>query len=80
MPGVIIYEDSFWFQDITNQRFWDWDFYGMDAKQLRDKLEESKANYAMVLVDSPLYCEDKEYYDALERVYTNEVGFVVKLP
>lgn len=80
VPGVIVYEDSFWFQDITNQRFWDWDFYGMDVNQLRDKLKESKANYAMVLVDSPLYNEDKEYYDALERVYTNEAGFVVKLP
>lgn len=79
VPGVISYEDNFWFQDITDQRYWDWDYYSMDNGALDAKLRESGAGYVVVLYSSPLYTADQAYYDALERVYENGAGFVAKL-
>lgn len=79
VPGVISHEDSFWFQDITNQRYWDWDYYSMDNAGLDEKLRESGAGYVTVLYSSPLYMADQAYYDSLERVYENGAGFVAKL-
>lgn len=79
VPGVVSHEDSFWFQDITNQRYWDWDYYSMDNAGLDEKLRESGAGYVTVLYNSPLYTADQAYYDSLERVYENGAGFVAKL-
>lgn len=79
VPGVIAYEDNFWFQDITDQRYWDWDYYWMDNAALDVKLKESGADYVIVLYNSPLYAADQAYYDALERVYENGAGFVARL-
>lgn len=79
VPGVISHEDSFWFQDITDQRFYDWDYNSMGNEELTQRLNDSGANYVVVLYDSALYGNDQAYYDSLERVYENETGFVAKL-
>lgn len=78
VPGVICYEDSYWFVDVTNQRFSGWGYFPMEYEELWKRLENPEVNYILVTYDSPLYLEDQEYYDSLERLYENQVGFVAK--
>ncbi len=77
VPGVIRYDDSFWFQDMTNQRF-DWDFYWMDNEGLMKELEEEDANYVLVFRDSSWYVNDPEYFESLEKIYENGIGFIAE--
>lgn len=79
VPGVVPYEDSYWFEDVTNQRFENWDYYRMDGVQLEEKLRESGAEYVLVLRNAPLYYSNADRFDSLERIYENAEGYVARL-
>lgn len=78
VPAVIDHLDTFWFIDVTDQRFRGWDYSSMMNEELYQRLEETGCNYIVVLKDNMLYVNDQEYFDSLERVYENEAGFVAK--
>lgn len=78
VPAVLPYEDSYWFENVTNQQFLGWDYYRMDIAELEQKINESGADYVLVLRDAPLYYNNSDRFDSLERVYENPSGFVVR--
>lgn len=78
VPAVLAYEDSYWFENVTNQQFLGWDYYRMDLAELEQKINESGADYVLVMRNAPLYYNNSDRFDSLERVYENDAGFVVK--
>ena len=42
-------------------------------------LNDSGAEYILVLKDSQIYQDEQAYFDSLERIYDTEIGFVGKL-
>lgn len=75
IPGIMDYEDQLWFQNVTNQRYEGGCWSLMDSGELHRQLEASRTRYVLVLYDSSLYADNREYFDSLERVYENNAGF-----
>lgn len=78
VPAVLPYEDSYWFENVTNQQFLGWDYYRMDIEGLKQNINESGAEYVLVLRKAPLYYNNPGEFDSLERVYENAEGFVAR--
>lgn len=75
IPGIMDYEDQLWFQNVTNQRYEGGCWSMMDSGELHSQLEASGTRYVLVLYDSSLYADNREYFDSLERIYENNAGF-----
>lgn len=72
-------EDAVWFQAITYQRLYGWDYLSPDHTAYYDKLNASGAEYLVVLYDGDLYKDNPDYYDDFEILYKNPAGFVAKI-
>ena len=78
-PMAGYWEDDLWYQAITNQRYYGWGQSDPDHTDYFNHLNESDATYITVLKDSQIYADEQNYFDALERVYENNIGFVAVL-
>ena len=78
-PMAGYWEDDLWYQAITNQRYYGWGQSNPDHTDYFNHLNESDAEYVTVLKDSQIYIDEQSYFDSLERVYENNIGFVVVL-
>lgn len=76
VPLAGYWEDDYWYQAITNQRYYGWGQSDPDHTDYFNHLNESEAQYVLVLKDSAIYADEMEYFDSLERVYENNLGFV----
>ena len=79
VPMAGYWEDDLWYQAITNQRYYGWGQSDPDHTDYFNHLNESDAQYILVLKDSQIYQDEQEYFDSLERIYDTEIGFVGKL-
>jgi hypothetical protein len=70
------WEDDYWYQAITNQRYYGWGQSEPDHTEYFSHLDASGAQYVVVLKDSTIYADETAYFDSLERVYENNIGFV----
>ena len=75
VPIVCYWEDDFWYQGVTNQRLEGYDYNAADNTENLKQMQED-GNYVLVLTDNAMYENSKEYYDSLEKIYENEIGFV----
>lgn len=69
------WDDDYWYQAITNQRlalsYQHWKNEGLYFETL-----QNEANYVLVLYDNDLYTRNQAYFDNMEHVYENDIGFV----
>jgi len=79
VPLVGTPEDSYWMRMVTdhdldgNYHYWD---VGQDV--FMDTLKK-EANYVIVLEGNELYDNYIDYFNSLERVYSNDAGFIGKV-
>ncbi len=78
VPLAGYWEDNYWMEAITNQRLSGFDYWNYNDDMFFENLND-RANYVMVLTDSEFYSNYEEYFNSLERVYENSIGFVAKV-
>lgn len=79
VPMAGYWEDDLWYQAITNQRYYGWGQSDPNHTDYFNHLNDSGAEYILVLKDSQIYQDEQAYFDSLERIYDTEIGFVGKL-
>ena len=72
------WDDTYWFEAISNQRSEEFYNWIMDTDTYMDRLG-SEANYVCVLTNSDFYIENQEYFDSLEKIFVNDAGFVATI-
>lgn len=77
VPGAVYWEDNFWYEAIIDQRIKGFDYWNNSQDQFFENLPHE--DYVLVLFDSPIYQENSEYFNSLERIYANNIGFVGKV-
>lgn len=79
VPLVGTWEDYQWMSGVTNHdtnpNYWYWN---VGEEVFMSTLKE-EANYVVVLGGNDLYNNNAEYFESLERVYSNDAGFVAKV-
>lgn len=65
----------FWYEALTNQRF---EQYYWEAPEATMQSIKS-AEYVVVNPRSEMYEQNKDYFDSLERVFENSLGFVARI-
>ncbi len=78
VPLAGYWEDCYWMEGITNQRLNGFDYWNYDDETFFENLEK-RANYVMVLTDNDFYKNHAEYFDSLERIYENDLGYIAKV-
>lgn len=78
VPIAAGWEDDYWYQAVTNQRLSEELQHWKNEKQYF-KFLEKEGDMILVLYDNELYTKNQKYFDSLERVYENGMGFVAKL-
>lgn len=84
VPIVSDDTSALWFEGITDQRLEGYNYVTPDVEQTRAQ-QLATANYVLVLTDggeflsNRMYEADAAYYDAFERVYENDYGYVAKI-
>lgn len=68
-------KDVLWYEAVTNQRTEAYYYWRTGDSAFFELLEE-QAEYVLVLNNSYLYTTFTEYFDTMQKVYTNEVGFI----
>lgn len=83
IPICSNWQDCFWYQAITDQKFEGYEYNGTEFKKTIRKMEKDGA-YIVVLKEdpkeNPMYQKEHKYFESLEKVYENEAGFVAELP
>ncbi len=75
--GIACYwHDSYWYQAFTNLRWEGWDF--QEDNNYFTTLQEKNPTYLVVLKDCDLYENNVEYFDNAERVYENQIGYIIR--
>lgn len=79
-PVPCTYNDDqfYWYEGVTNQRLSDYMFWNVGYEDYLEQLEE-ECDYVSVMIDGTMYVENQEYFDSLEKVFENEIGFVAKV-
>lgn len=77
IPLAGSWEDYYWMEAITNQRSYDFCYWNTGDEVFFQNLKE--ADYIMVLLDSDIYNDYSDYFNQLEKVYENGIGFVAKV-
>lgn len=78
VPIASGWEDDYWYQAVTNQRLLEELQHWKNEKQYFKSLKKA-GDRILVLYDNELYTKNQEYFDSLERVFENGIGFVAKL-
>lgn len=78
VPMAGYWEDDLWYQAISDQRYYGWGQSDPDHTDYFNHLNESGANYILVLKDSQIYADEQAYFDSLERIYDTGIGFVAR--
>lgn len=71
-------DQTYWFEGITNQRLNDFKYWQIGYDKYFKNLEKH-CDYVSVMTDSVIYTENKAYFDSLEKVYSNDIGFVARV-
>ena len=79
-PVPCAYNDDqfYWYEGVTNQRLSDYMYWKSDYDTFKENLEEN-CDYVSVMIDSRIYVDNQEYFDSMEKVFENEIGFVAKV-
>lgn len=79
VPIVGTWEDYQWMTGVTHHdtepNYWHWN---VGEEVFMTTLKEN-AKYVIVLGGNDLYHNNEEYFESLERVYSNEAGFVARV-
>ena len=79
-PVPCAYNDDqfYWYEGVTNQRLSDYMYWKIGYDTVKENLEEN-CDYVSVMIDSRIYVDNQEYFDSMEKVFENEIGFVAKV-
>ena len=79
-PVPCAYNDDqfYWYEGVTNQRLSDYMYWKSDYDTFKTNLEEN-CDYVSVMIDSRIYVDNQEYFDSMEKVFENEIGFVARV-
>ena len=79
-PVPCAYNDDqfYWYEGVTDQRLSDYMYWKSDYDTFKKNLEEN-CEYVSVMSDSRIYLDNQEYFDSMERVFENEIGFVARV-
>lgn len=79
VPVVTRQEETYLYESMTGQRLKDFDYW-IDEEHRSDYFENiGDCDYVTVYIDSDLYAEHQDMFDAMERVYENPAGFVARV-
>lgn len=79
VPIVSYWEDAYWYEGISNQRFTNWNYVTLDLETYLQQLKAQNAKYVLVMRDSELYTTNQEYFEALTKVYDGGIGYVAEV-
>lgn len=68
--------EDLWYQAITNQRYGGWGVG--DPTEWFSYYHSSGAEYVFVNKHSSLYLIEQDFFESLDKVFENEIGFVAK--
>lgn len=68
--------EDLWYQAITNQRYGGWGVG--DPTEWFSCYHSSGAEYVFVNKHSSLYVVEQDFFESLDKVFENEIGFVAK--
>ncbi len=71
------FEDYFWMEAVTGQRNSDFRYWDEGTDSFFQRLQ--KVEYVMVLKDGDIYLQYPEYFDSLDKVYENDLGYIAKI-
>lgn len=79
-PVPCAYNDDqfYWYEGVTDQRLSDYMYWKSDYDTFKKNLQEN-CEYVSVMIDSRIYLDNQEYFDSMERVFENEIGFVARV-
>lgn len=79
-PVPCAYNDDqfYWYEGVTNQRLSDYMYWKSDYDTFKTNLEKN-CDYVSVMIDSRIYVDNQEYFDSMEKVFENEIGFVARV-
>lgn len=78
VPLAGYWEDDYWYQGITNQRIEGFHYWNEGEKKYFANLKKN-AEYVLVLKENEFYEKNRDYFDGLEKVYENQMGFLAKV-
>ncbi|SCP95253.1 hypothetical protein [Anaerobium acetethylicum] len=80
VPMAGPWDDVHWYEAITNQRHEHYYHWFTGGEEFLEKIRE-KADYVLVFTksDSDIYFEFREYFESLEKVFSNGAGFVARV-
>lgn len=79
-PVPCAYNDDqfYWYEGVTDQRLSDYMYWKTDYDTFKKNLGQN-CDYVSVMKDSRIYLDNQEYFDSMEKVFENEIGFVAKV-
>lgn len=80
VPALGEGEEIYWYESITNQREPELYEWKVGEKECLDIIKnDSNISYVTVFYSSTTYADNVGYFESLEKVYGNSVGFVCKV-
>lgn len=73
------WEDTYWFEAITDQRLHDWQYICNDVEQFEAQVQANRPTYILVVYASEIYQGNKKYFDAQNIVFENRDGCIIQL-
>ena len=71
-------DQFYWYEGVTDQRLSDYMYWKTDYDTFKKNLGQN-CDYVSVMKDSRIYLDNQEYFDSMEKVFENEIGFVAKV-
>ncbi len=69
-------EDYFWMQAVTDTSCQDFQYWNRGYDEYFSSLINDNIHYIMVFKDNDFYTANAGYFDSLEKVYENNIGFI----
>jgi len=78
VPCAYDEDQTYWYEGVTDQRLNDYKYWQIGYDKYKANLEK-KCDYVCVITDSVIYRENKEYFNSLDKVFVNDIGFVARV-
>ncbi len=72
---VADWQSTYWYEGLLNEPMED--YYWIDPEKAMRSISEN--DYVVVLKNSDMYIENQEYFDGLEKLFSNSIGFVARI-
>ena len=63
---------TYWYEGLLNEPMED--FYWLDPEKAINSISQN--DYVVVLKDCDMYIEHQEYFEGMEKLFSNSIGFV----